>query len=115
MEAAEKRRTEEKERRIQEQIAIQKEKKKVAEKIAARAFAQSYLQNLVPVTLDSLATNGYFYEEVERELETEFLPWLTVKLQNSVQKYNTARAIADGNIVFILDLIRAAIEKYQTI
>jgi hypothetical protein len=114
MEEAERRRTEEKERRIKEQLAIQKEKQIVAEKIAARAFAQSYLQNLVPVTLDSLATNGYFYNEIEKELETEFLPWLTAEVQKSLQKYTTARAIVDGIIWYNLDLIRVAIEKYQT-
>lgn len=99
MEEAERRRTEEKERRIKEQIAIQKEKQEVAEKIAARAFAQSYLKTLIPATLDKLATNGYFYEEVEKEIDTEFLPWLTREVQSSVHKYNIARSITDGNFM----------------
>ena len=37
-----------------------------ADKIAARAFAQSYLADLVPSVFGTLADNGYFYDPVER-------------------------------------------------
>ncbi|KAJ3130522.1 Radial spoke head protein 3 [Nowakowskiella sp. JEL0407] len=102
LEDAERRRTEEKERRLIEKIRILKEKQEVAERIAARAFAQSYLQNLLPAVFDSLATNGYFYDTVEKEIDSMFLPWLTAEANKSLDKSNTARSLVDdiiGNAV----------------
>ena len=40
--------------------------KETAEKIAARAFAQSYLSDLVPAVFANLSENGFFYDPVER-------------------------------------------------
>jgi hypothetical protein len=37
----------------------------VAQKIAARAFAKAYLQDLVPSVFNNLRDNGYFYDPVE--------------------------------------------------
>ncbi|RKO93328.1 radial spoke protein 3-domain-containing protein [Blyttiomyces helicus] len=106
MEDAERRRTEEKERRVKEQIMILKEKQEVAEKIAARAFAQSYLQNLVPTVFDSLSTNGYFYDAVEKEVETLFLPWLNNQVDRSIQQEALASHLVD-------DIIRNAVRTMR--
>lgn len=84
-------------------MSIQKDKQEVAEKVAARAFAKSYMQNLIPDVLDTLATNGYFYEKIEKELESQFLPWLNGEVEKSLKKYQTARALADGEFhVYII-------------
>lgn len=96
MEDAERRKTEEKERRLAEQIRILREKHEMAEKIAARAFAQSYLRNLVPNVFESLTTNGFFYDNVEKEVETTFLPWLETELEKGLEKVHTARKVVDG-------------------
>ena len=40
--------------------------KETAAKIAARAFAQSYLSDLVPSVFSTLSQNGFFYDPVER-------------------------------------------------
>lgn len=98
LEDAERRRTEEKDRRVKEQLTIQKDKQEVAEKVAARAFAKSYLQTLIPDVLDTLASNGYFYEKIEKELDMQFIPWLNNEVEKSLKKQQTARAIADGTI-----------------
>lgn len=100
LEDAERRRTEEKERRIKEQLTAQKEKLEVAEKIEARAFAKSYLQSLIPNVLGGLASNGYFFEVIEKEIESQLLPWLTTEVEKNLKKQQTARAIADGNRLF---------------
>ncbi|KAJ3388152.1 Radial spoke head protein 3 [Entophlyctis sp. JEL0112] len=96
MEDAERRRTEEKERRLAEQIRLLKEKQDAAEKVAARAFAQAYLSNLVPSVFDSLTSNGYFYDTIEKEVETLFLPWLTGEVEKNMNKLSLARAVTDG-------------------
>ncbi len=74
----------------------------MAEKISARAFAQSYLQNLVPSVFDSLATNGFFYDVVEREVESTFLPWLTAEVDKAVAARKLATRLVD-------DITRAAL------
>lgn len=40
--------------------------KETAARIAAHAFAQSYLADLVPSVFGILTENGYFYDPVER-------------------------------------------------
>ncbi|KAI9100520.1 radial spoke 3 protein [Phlyctochytrium arcticum] len=106
LEDAERRRTEEKERRLAEQIKILKEKQDTAEKIAARAFAQSYLQNLVPSVFQSLQASGYFYDSVEREIDSQFLPWLTTETQKNLSRLNVARALVD-------DMIRTSLQQMR--
>ena len=49
----------------QQREALLKEKE-TAEKIAARAFAQSYLGDLVPSVFSTLHERGFFYDPVER-------------------------------------------------
>ena len=49
----------------QQREALLKEKE-TAEKIAARAFAQSYLSDLVPSVFSTLSESGFFYDPVER-------------------------------------------------
>ncbi|KAJ3410143.1 Radial spoke head protein 3 [Chytridiales sp. JEL 0842] len=106
LEDAERRRTEEKERRLAEQIRILKEKQEVSEKIAARAFAQSYLANLVPCVLEGLTDNGYFYDTVEKEVETLFLPWLTGEVGKGLERLTTARHLVDDLILNALCALR---------
>lgn len=81
-----------------EQIRILKEKQEASEKIAARAFAQSYLRDLIPSVFESLSTNGYFHDIVEKEVETEFLPWLAGETEKSMAKLIDAQAIVDGTL-----------------
>lgn len=54
------------ERRMKQQREILRKEKETAEKIAARAFAQSYLADLVPSVFGTLSDNGYFFDPVER-------------------------------------------------
>ena len=51
---------------MDQQRSILVKEKETAEKIAARAFAQSYLADLVPSVFGTLSEHGYFYDPVER-------------------------------------------------
>ncbi len=65
LEEQERRLRTEKDRRIrQAQESLQAEQD-IAQKIAARAFAKAYLQDLVPSVFNNLRENGYFYDPVE--------------------------------------------------
>ena len=53
---------------MKQQREVVRKEKETAEKIAARAFAQSYLADLVPSVFGTLSDNGYFFDPVERGL-----------------------------------------------
>ena len=49
----------------QQRVALLKEKE-TSDKVAARAFAQSYLSDLLPSVFSNLNDGGFFYDPVER-------------------------------------------------
>ena len=51
---------------MKQQKEILRKERETSDKIAARAFAQSYLADLVPSVFGTLSDNGYFYDPVER-------------------------------------------------
>lgn len=53
-------------KRMEQQKEVIKKEKETAEKIAAMAFAKSYLRDLVPTVFATLSDNGYFYDPVEK-------------------------------------------------
>ena len=112
-------------RKRQQHEALMKEKE-TAEKIAARAFAQSYLSDLVPAVFSNLSENGFFYDPVERgesgaactncttrnvkmayymyesatwtstDLETGFMPWLLAETGRILDRKLVSRGVLDG-------------------
>ncbi|NWW34201.1 RSPH3 protein, partial [Panurus biarmicus] len=95
---------EEKERRRLEHLEKLQKQKETAEKIAARAFAQRYLADLIPSVFNNLYDSGFFYDPVERDIETEFLPWLMSEVEETLQKKVLGRTMLDS-------LIRMVVEK----
>jgi len=96
LEEQERRHREEKERRMKQQREILRKEKETAEKIAARAFAQSYLADLVPSVFGTLSDNGYFYDPVERDVEQGFLPWLMEQVTGELERSELGRLVLDG-------------------
>uniref|UniRef100_H2XJZ5 Radial spoke head protein 3 homolog n=1 Tax=Ciona intestinalis TaxID=7719 RepID=H2XJZ5_CIOIN len=99
----ERRHKEEKERRMKQQREVLKKEKETAEKIAARAFAQSYLADLVPSVFSTLRDNGYFYDPVERDVEQGFIPYIMEEVVKKVDKSVCARTLLD-------DIIRSVVK-----
>ncbi|NXA91671.1 RSPH3 protein, partial [Melanocharis versteri] len=95
---------EEKERRRLEHLEKLRKQKETAEKIAARAFAQRYLADLIPSVFNNLHESGFFYDPIERDIETEFLPWLMSEVEETLQKKVLGRTMLDS-------LIRMVVEK----
>jgi len=77
MEASERRKMEEKDRRLAQERERTEREKTVREKIAAQTFARGYLSGLVGSVFDRLYDSGFFYDPVQKEVEMEFMPWLT--------------------------------------
>ncbi|NWV61401.1 RSPH3 protein, partial [Malurus elegans] len=95
---------EEKERRRLEHLEKLRKQKETAEKIAARAFAQRYLADLIPSVFNNLHDSGFFYDPVERAIETEFLPWLMSEVEETLQRKILGRTMLDS-------LIRTVVEQ----
>lgn len=95
LEEQERRHREEKERRMKQQREILRKEKETAEKIASRAFAQSYLSDLVPSVFGTLSDSGYFYDPVERDVELGFMPWVMDRAGEKLKNGLTARTVID--------------------
>ncbi|GCC24237.1 hypothetical protein chiPu_0002637 [Chiloscyllium punctatum] len=96
MEEKERRHREEKKRRMAQQQEVLKKEKDTSDKIAARAFAQTYLADLIPTVFTTLRDNGYFYDPVERDVEKVFLPWLMEEAKKSIEKRILGRTMLDS-------------------
>ncbi|KAL7389100.1 hypothetical protein ABVT39_026492 [Epinephelus coioides] len=106
----ERRHSEEKARRIAQQKEVLQKEKETAEKIAARAYTQQYLADLIPAVFTSLRSHGYFYDPAEKDIETNFLPWLMSEVNNSLEKRHTARAVLD---TIIHDVAQKRVERFK--
>lgn len=100
----------EKENRIKQQKAVLEKEKETADKIAARAFAQQYLSDLLPSVYSNLRDCGYFYDPVQRDIEIGFLPWLMEEVGSTLEKRYVARMVLD---MLILDVTNQRSEAFQ--
>merc|ERR1712178_74625 len=95
MEEAERRKFEEKERRLkQERERLQREQV-LKDKVAAAAFAKNYMSGIESSVLDRLSKMAYFYDPVEREVETNFMPWLGDLAVEKLAKAQLSQTLAN--------------------
>ncbi|NXF35538.1 RSPH3 protein, partial [Nyctibius bracteatus] len=104
LEEQDRRYREEKERRKLQHMQMLQKQKETTEKIAARAFAQHYLADLIPSVFNNLRESGFFYDPIERDIETEFLPWLMTEVEETLERKVLGRTMLDS-------LIRTVVEK----
>ncbi|XP_070568469.1 radial spoke head protein 3 homolog isoform X2 [Ptychodera flava] len=109
LEEQERRHREEKERRMKQQREVLKKERETAEKIAARAFAQAYLADLVPSVFGTLNDNGYFFDPVERDVEMGFMPWLMDEVEKKIGKSVLSRTVLDS---IIREVVKQRMEAY---
>ncbi|KAF6365245.1 radial spoke head 3 [Rhinolophus ferrumequinum] len=107
LEEQERRHREEKERRKQQQWDTVHKHSETSQKIAARAFAQWYLADLLPSVFGSLRDGGYFFDPIERDIEIGFLPWLMNEVDKTMEYTMVGRTVLDM-------LIREVIERRLT-
>ncbi|KAL5457495.1 hypothetical protein EMCRGX_G034761 [Ephydatia muelleri] len=98
LEEQERRYREEKERRMQQQREALLKEKETAEKIAAKAFAQSYLSDLVPSVFSNLNEQGFFFDPVERQIDTSIVPWMLEAAEEVLCKKTVSRFVLDAII-----------------
>merc|ERR1719277_1354512 len=95
LEEQELRLTQERERRIAQQREVRRKEKETAEKIAARAYAQNYLMDMIPVVFGKLKHSGFFYDPVARDIESNFIPSLIENVQSKCCEAELARIVMD--------------------
>jgi len=98
LEEQERRLREEKHRRMKQAADVLRLEKETAEKLAAKAFAKSYLADLVPSVFNNLRENGYFYDPVQRDLETGFMPWVMESTLEALAACSVGRLLLDSLI-----------------
>ncbi|XP_064913339.1 radial spoke head protein 3 homolog [Columba livia] len=104
LEEQDRRYREEKERRKRQHKELLQKQKETTEKIAARAFAKRYLADLIPSVFNNLHESGFFYDPIERDIETKFLPWLMTEVEETLERKVLGRTMLDS-------LIRTVVEK----
>jgi hypothetical protein len=93
LEEGERRKFEEKQRRVDERLLVEAEQHELRARIAARGFGEFFASDLLGDALAALDRRGYFYDEIERSIETTFLPWLGEALGQRPQPWALANAI----------------------
>ena len=112
MEEAERRKFEEKERRIKQERERLEREQVLREKVAAAAFAKNYMSGIESSVLDRLSKMAYFYDPIEREVETDFMPWLGGLALEKLAKVETAQALASEAVATSIASSAAAHEAY---
>ncbi|XP_014662058.1 PREDICTED: radial spoke head protein 3 homolog [Priapulus caudatus] len=113
LEEKERRHREEKARRMQQQKEVLELEVDTSQRVAARAFAQGYLSDLVPSVFSSLTDSGYFYDPVERDLETGFMVWLMERVEVNLRDAALGRAMLDSIIRDIVKTKNREFEKLE--
>ncbi|KAM6906803.1 LOW QUALITY PROTEIN: radial spoke head protein 3 homolog [Lycodopsis pacificus] len=103
-------RAQQRERRIAQQKEALKNEKEVAEKIGARACAKQYLSDILPAVFTSLRGHGYFYDPVQKDIETNCIPWLMDEVNNRLECRYTARNLLDN---IIHDVVQKRLEMFK--
>jgi len=98
MEEAERRKFEEKERRLKQERERLEKEQILKEKVAAAAFAKNYMSGIENSVLDRLSKMAYFFDPVEREVETDFMPWLGSLAQEKLAKVELVKELT-GELV----------------
>jgi len=111
LEEEELRLTQERERRITQQREVRRKEKETAEKIAARAYAQDYLMDMIPAVFGKLKDSGFFFDPVGRDIETNFIPSLLEKVKTKCTEAELARMILDE---LIRSVVTQRLEAYNT-
>ena len=92
LEEAERRKFEEKQKRLEERLKVEEAQTELRNKIAARGYGEFFASDLMGDAISLLERRGYFYDEVEKEIETQFLPWLG----KAMEEASDSRALSDA-------------------
>jgi len=111
MEAAEKRREDEKMRRFAQEKARAEEEFAAFKKAHSRATARNYLSGLGRKCLNLLEAEGLFADKVQVAVETDFLPWLINSVVTGIDGVRERQKIMDETVTTVLDTMAKPHQK----
>jgi hypothetical protein len=76
LEEGERRKFEEKQKRLEQRVNFQEAQHELRAKIAAKGYGEFFSVDLMMGAMSLLERRGYFYDEVECEIASRFIPWL---------------------------------------
>ena len=94
LEQAEMKKFEEKDRIVAERLKVEEEQLELKKKIMARGYAEWLVWDIQEDVMKLLEKDGYFYDELEREIEEQFLPWVTEQTIAALAKPSVVKALA---------------------
>lgn len=95
LEAEEQQKFDAKEKLLKERLAIEQAQLALREKVLARGFAEYFSWDIAEDVIAHLDSHGYFYDETEREIEEQFLPWLTQSVLERINQKTLAENISE--------------------
>merc|ERR1712072_167132 len=98
------RRFAEKQRRFTQETDRLRQQAELGQKVAARAFARSYLANLSELAFDQLEDSGHFVDPVEKEIQDSFIPWLFDSVVETTNNHISSSSCVDALIVDAIEL-----------
>lgn len=112
LESEVKRRFAEKQRRVEQEKTRLEQEANVREKIAATAFARSYLSAMRRNVFAALHEAGHFYDP----LKADIMRWLPSIFSNVAERTSSVRATAEGIVESLLaDALALGAQKYGDI
>lgn len=111
LEATELRRHQEKEHAKQKERERLQKQQIAKQKLASRAFARQAFTNLEGRVLEKLEDQGYFYDQVHREVETEFIPWIKQQVSSHLDKRRKAKELVDQFVDQISQKISSQVKQ----
>jgi hypothetical protein len=94
LEEAERRKFEEKQKRMAQRLKYEEEQRELRNKIASQGFGEYFVSDLMGDAISLLERRRYFYDEVEREIATAFLPWLGKAMEEAQGVYRLTSEIS---------------------
>jgi radial spoke head protein 3 len=80
----------------QEKERLEREKE-VKAKVAAQGFARRYVGTVVTAAMAELERSSFFFDPLQREIESVFVPWLMTTVESQLGKRDSAKAAVDGD------------------
>ncbi|XP_055345606.1 radial spoke head protein 3 homolog B-like isoform X2 [Paramacrobiotus metropolitanus] len=86
----------EKKTRLLETAIISEEEAEQVEQESLRAFARMFLEALVPNVFVRLRQRGFFTHPMRKEMDSDFLPWLTESISRRLDEYYAVNLVVEG-------------------
>ncbi|KAK8894374.1 hypothetical protein M9Y10_022809 [Tritrichomonas musculus] len=95
LEEAELKKYQEKEAIVAKRLAVENGQLEMRAKVLARGFAEWFVWDIHNDVIDHLQKKGYFYDEVQADIEKNYLPWLSEQVDAELVKPSIPQALFD--------------------